>query len=204
VPARPLRHAAAALRSSRTLPRAIRSPTNGLTARWASCFARQPAPTADYSPSLRSPWLAAGELVNNAAHELAHAGQQQWIETWWRTPDALPQTLRARISDYQKNEDYKNTAWESHALIGVMGSADYDRYRHQPLEEDAWAIGSYAETRALALISETAEAPPIQAKVQEVSTAAAPAVHTASTAAAVPAAAKATAPTNSAPLQSAP
>jgi hypothetical protein len=121
-----------------------------------------------------------GEIVNNAAHELAHAGEQQWVETWKRTPGVLPQAVRARIADYQKNEDYKNTAWESHALIGVMGSADYDRYRHQPLEEDAWAIGAYAETRALALISEAAETAPVQAKVLQ------------------------TAPAGPAPLQSAP
>lgn len=94
-----------------------------------------------------------GELVNNAAHEIAHAGQRPWTEQWMRTPQAIPAALQPRIADYHKNQAYKNIAWESHALIGILGSADYDRYRHQPLEEDAWAIGAYAETRALELLS---------------------------------------------------
>jgi hypothetical protein len=114
-----------------------------------------------------------GEIVNNAAHEMAHAGQHQWAELLRRSPGAVPQALRARIADYQKNRDYKNSAWESHALIGAMGSSDYDRYRHQPLEEDAWAVGAYAETRALALVSGTT-APAVQAKAQPVETPALP------------------------------
>lgn len=94
-----------------------------------------------------------GELVNNVAHEIAHAGQRPWAELWMRTPQAIPAALHPRIADYQKNQAYKNVAWESHALIGIMGSGDYDRYRNQPLEEDAWAIGNYAEKRALELLS---------------------------------------------------
>jgi hypothetical protein len=94
-----------------------------------------------------------GELVNNVAHEMAHAGQRPWAELWMRTPQAIPAALQPRIADYQKNQAYKNVAWESHALIGIVGSADYDRYRRQPLEEDAWAIGNYAEKRALELLS---------------------------------------------------
>jgi hypothetical protein len=108
-----------------------------------------------------------GELVNNAAHEIAHAAQRPWAELWMRTPEAIPAALQPRIADYQKNQAYKNVAWESHALIGIMGSADYDRYRHQPLEEDAWAIGAYAETRALELFSDGERTAPIQAQVQE-------------------------------------
>lgn len=94
-----------------------------------------------------------GELVNNAAHELTHAGQYQWIERWSRQPGDLPDALHARVADYQKNHRYKNTAWESHALIGIMGDADYDRYRHQPLEEDAWAIGGHAEALAMSALA---------------------------------------------------
>jgi hypothetical protein len=105
-----------------------------------------------------------GEMVNNAAHELAHAGQQQWEEIFERTPDALPAALRGRVTDYEKNQSYKNAAWESHALIGVMGSADYDRYRHQPLEEDAWALGAYAETRAMELVAGGEERTPVEVK----------------------------------------
>ncbi|MCC6207609.1 MAG: hypothetical protein IT488_05615 [Gammaproteobacteria bacterium] len=95
-----------------------------------------------------------GELVNNAAHELAHAGQHQWIDAWNRDPEQVPAELRARIADYQRNDKYRNTAWESHALIGLMGDADYERYRHQPLEEDAWAVGAYAEYLALQLTND--------------------------------------------------
>lgn len=94
-----------------------------------------------------------GELINNAAHELAHAGQYQWMDRWTADADA-PEALRERIADYRKNHRYKNTAWESHALIGVIGKEDYDRYRYQPIEEDAWAIGSHAETLALRLIED--------------------------------------------------
>ncbi|MDX9741528.1 MAG: hypothetical protein RBT81_10165 [Gammaproteobacteria bacterium] len=92
-----------------------------------------------------------GELVNNAAHELAHAGQYQWMDRWGMDAE-VPEALRARVVDYRKNHRYKNTAWESHALIGIIGEEDYDRYRYQPIEEDAWAIGSHAETLALRLI----------------------------------------------------
>lgn len=99
-----------------------------------------------------------GELVNNAAHELTHAGQYQWLDRWTREPASVPGELQPRVADYQKNHRYKNTAWESHALIGLLGAADYERYRHQPLEEDAWAVGGHAETLALELIS-TAPAP---------------------------------------------
>ncbi len=96
-----------------------------------------------------------GELVNNAAHELTHAGQYQWIERWGQQSGDIPEALQARVADYQKNHRYKNTAWESHALIGIMGTADYDRYRHQPLEEDAWAVGGHAEALALAALAAT-------------------------------------------------
>lgn len=99
-----------------------------------------------------------GELVNNAAHELAHAGQYQWMDHWKSDADA-PEILRERIADYRTNHRYKNTAWESHALIGIIGQEDYDRYRYQPIEEDAWAIGSHAETLALRLIG-TDDVPP--------------------------------------------
>lgn len=108
-----------------------------------------------------------GEMVNNAAHELAHAGQYQWIQAWTRAPGSVPEALHARISDYQKNNRYKNTAWESHALIGLLGTADYDRYRHQPLEEDAWAIGNHAETLALGLLSPASPSePPVTTLVE--------------------------------------
>lgn len=90
-----------------------------------------------------------GELVNNAVHELTHAGQYQWLDTAAADPASIPETLRARVDDYRTNTRYKNTAWESHALIGLVGGADYDRYRYQPIEEDAWAVGGYAETLAL-------------------------------------------------------
>jgi hypothetical protein len=93
-----------------------------------------------------------GELVNNAAHELTHAGQHQWIEQMNGGMDRIPPASRARVADYSKNDQYKNTAWESHTLIGVMGVADYDRYRHQPLEEDAWATGAYAQRLVLQLV----------------------------------------------------
>lgn len=107
-----------------------------------------------------------GELVNNAAHELTHAGQYQWIERWNRQPGDLPASLHARVADYQKNHRYKNTAWESHTLIGIMGDADYDRYRHQPLEEDAWAIGGHAEALALASLAATETAPDADAPLE--------------------------------------
>lgn len=119
-----------------------------------------------------------GELVNNAAHELAHAGQYQWIDHWTREPGGIPELLHARIEDYQKNNRYKNTAWESHALIGVLGTADYDRYRHQPLEEDAWAIGNHAETLALGLVSPPPPAEPSGTTLVEVSESATPAAYT--------------------------
>lgn len=108
-----------------------------------------------------------GELVNNAAHELAHAGQYQWMDHWHADSD-VPEALRDRIADYRKNQRYKNTAWESHALIGVLGDEDYERYRHQPIEEDAWAIGSHAETLALSLIAETL--PPVQEAAPDIAT----------------------------------
>ncbi|MDR2877593.1 MAG: hypothetical protein LBV36_06095 [Chromatiales bacterium] len=101
-----------------------------------------------------------GELIDNAAHELAHAAQYQSIERLIHAPSDIDQALRARIADYQKNSRYKNTAWESHTLIGLLGDADYDRYRHQPLEEDAWAIGG--EARALAFKLVTPRATPEQ------------------------------------------
>jgi hypothetical protein len=101
-----------------------------------------------------------GDLVNTTAHELGHAGQHQWIDMLMADVEGVPAELRPRIADYQKNDRYRNTAWESRALIGIVGDIDYDRYRDQPLEEDAWRLGAYAETAALKLVS-TPDAPPV-------------------------------------------
>jgi hypothetical protein len=105
-----------------------------------------------------------GDLLNTTAHELGHAGQHQWIDALLADPAGVPAELRPRIADYRKNDRYRNTAWESRALIGSVGDTDYDRYRYQPLEEDAWKLGAYAETAALRLVSTPAAPPLIEAE----------------------------------------
>jgi len=82
--------------------------------------------------------------VGMLVHVLAHQIQNNWISA--STILNLSPQLKLRVQDYQHNQVNYNTFEKLKKAGNPTVEAVWESYKNQPLEQDAYAIGDYAET----------------------------------------------------------